>query len=307
MTIEQRLERLERAGRRPPMRSALTLAVLAAGVAVLMGQSRHDELRVVAAERLEVRDARGIVRAALTVTDDGACGLVLSDEAGKVRLSMIANQDHPSLALYDPQGTLRAELAVAAAGPPSLVLYDGQQTPRSRLTVANDGSTTLGLCDEAGSARLAIQVDGNQPELTMLDDNLIPRASLALSDAGAPRLALADPSGTPRVALASRLDAAGLTLSTPDQPTRAQLVVDHRGQPTLELYDSQSVRRAKLSVSDQRSPGSPGLLLYDHQENLRLAVKVLSDGSPVIESFHACGEISARTLRHPPATQPDNP
>ena len=113
------------------------LAVIAAGLWVLIlrpvvvpGSVRAAAgkqvpvAKVLRAERFEVVDSSGKVRAALETLPDGSPGLTLRDKDGQMRAGLLLSNGSPGLSLWGKDGKGGAMLAVRADGSPELALYD---------------------------------------------------------------------------------------------------------------------------------------------------------------------------------------
>lgn len=167
-----------------------TLAGLIGGMGanwVLMGapvwaQKTCEPAPVIRAERFEVVDKDGKLRATLGTGAAGASGLVLPD----------------GLVLTDKNGQPRASLGLAADdGAPGLMLYDPGLRYRVALDVAPDGAPALALASKEGRTRaeLILPTEGG-PGLVLYDPGLHPRVTLDVSPDGAPSLLLVGKDGT---------------------------------------------------------------------------------------------------------------
>ena len=153
MTTQERLEALERglsAAKRRNKYLLIGLVLLAVAWAFTSTtgtvQAQTGE-NVVRAERFELVDSEGRVRAGLGVFN----GM-------------------PGLLLYDANGTNRVELSVSDRGT-GLFLYDANETPRAKLLASDDGSA-LGLFDTNGKHRAGLTVLAEiGPELYLWDAN----------------------------------------------------------------------------------------------------------------------------------------
>lgn len=144
-------------------------------------QKTWDLPPVIRAERFEVVDRDGKLRATLGTGSTGAPGLVLSD----------------GLVLIDNNGQPRANLGLAADGAPGLMLYDPGLRYRIALDVAPDGAPALALASKEGRTRaeLVVPSEGG-PSLILYDTRLQPRVTLDVSTAGVPTLLLTGQNGT---------------------------------------------------------------------------------------------------------------
>ncbi len=117
--VVARLEKVERQNRR--LRGAGIAVVVVAVAGLLMGQAMPKE-RIVAAEGFLLKDARGKVRAKLSVDKDRPM-LALADEHEMPRVGLSVDKDGPMLAMGDEYGMPRVELSVGKEGP-RLILAD---------------------------------------------------------------------------------------------------------------------------------------------------------------------------------------
>jgi hypothetical protein len=154
MTIEERLEKLERELSRAKFRNRWLLAGvgLAVGIGLVawafgptaaLAQSTRAALTEVRANSFILEDENGKVRAMLITTKDGP-RLSLLDENGKPRAGLGVSKDGPSLSLYDENGKDRAGMAMTKDGP-KLGLFDENGVRRTMLgaasTVTPEGKT----------------------------------------------------------------------------------------------------------------------------------------------------------------------
>jgi hypothetical protein len=144
-------------------------------------QKTCEQTPVVRAERFEVVDKDGKLRATLGIGAEGATGLVLPD----------------GLVLTDKNGQPRASLGLAADGAPGLMLYDPGLRYRVALDVAPDGAPALALAGKEGRTRaeLILPTEGG-PGLVLYDPGLHPRMTLDVSADGTPSVLLVGKDGT---------------------------------------------------------------------------------------------------------------
>jgi hypothetical protein len=153
MTIEERLESIERRLSAAKLRNRyllIGLAALAVGwvsmstTGTIQAQTSENTVR---AEKFELVDSQGNVRAALTETDAGPL-LYLSDENGNVRVALNATDAGPGLNLWDKNEKLRVALTVLGSGT-GLALSDENEKLRASLGFSDSGSWLV-LKDENG-------------------------------------------------------------------------------------------------------------------------------------------------------------
>jgi len=166
MTVEKRLEKLERENKWMRRAGAVVLAV--AATVLLTGQGKGEKLPDLEVRSLTVKDEKGKVRVKLGTATDGSAHIEIHDQAGRVRLS----------------------LRTAANGAPHLRLADQAGKHRAVLRVFLDGSVFLALHD----GLLLRTVAKGSPSILLTDGGRV-RTSLGIADAGSPALELKDAKG----------------------------------------------------------------------------------------------------------------
>jgi len=142
MTLEQRLEKLERENRW--MRRIGAVAVALVGACVLVGQV-DKELPDLVVRSLKVKDGNGRVRAWLGTLPDGSPHLRLTSEDLRIRANLATHADgSASLALIDKSYMVRAMLTTDADGSPSLNLADKDGQDRAVLGVITTADKVTG-------------------------------------------------------------------------------------------------------------------------------------------------------------------
>jgi hypothetical protein len=143
MTIEERLEDMERELRRVKRRNRWLLGAI---LLVVVG--------LIAPEVFETTAIRARSKEVETANEIRAMSFVLEDENGTVCAMLTATKDGPMLGLYDENGKTRAGLRLTKDGP-DLVLLDENGKTRVMLAVLKDNSG-LWLLDENGLARAGL-------------------------------------------------------------------------------------------------------------------------------------------------------
>lgn len=190
--LGKRLERLEREIRW--WRCGTLLVALGLASVVLMGQASPTS-RTVEAERFVLKDARGTIRAQLTVLTDGG---------------------GPVLGLADKDGRVRAFLSLLSDGAPLLALSDTEG--KARVTLGFDqGVADLTFLDRAGKRRVQLAFGPDLARLVFSDQGEKVRAALGVGPDGVPTLGLFDKDGHPRAGLSLHADGEpGLVLADKD-------------------------------------------------------------------------------------------
>jgi hypothetical protein len=95
-----------------------------------------------------------------------------SGVARETRVVLLRAHGALSLALADPSGKTRAELAVRPDGSAYLAFAQRDETSRLGLGVSADGVATLGFYDRQGRTRVELGVvDDAGPGLALLDES----------------------------------------------------------------------------------------------------------------------------------------
>ena len=204
--IQARLERLERENRMWKWGVVVLGLIGVAGGAMAQQERRVGPVDVTAVRLL---DAKGRVRAALTVDE----------------------QDVPALVFYDTEGKLRAGVSDRAVG---FFKADGKQ--QVTLSTAS-GISELALFDSAGNSRMRFGV-GESVGLTLYDAHRVGRVGLSVSGTGAPGLMMLDHKEQRRAVLGLSADTQGLLLMDEAGHLRAGLsLIDEK--PQVGLWDAE--------------------------------------------------------------------
>jgi len=182
MTTEERLATVERElaeakaqTARAKRRTRWLLVALGLGLGALA--LVWASASTVRAERFELVDGQGEVRAVLSV-EDGGTSLVLTSAEGKGKVQLGAGAYGSGLALLDENGRMGAGLS-AVKGKKDTINVHG-----------------LILFDENGSICASLGMTAFGPDLSLFDENGKPRAMLVVNERG-PGLNLFDAAGKP--------------------------------------------------------------------------------------------------------------
>ena len=157
--IVQRLERLERQGRR--WKATATLAIITLGLTFLIGAGKNGETSVpnelqAHAFVLMARDGTPLAR--LGLLPHGAWGLGFYDQGKKSRIFLSVEGDGSSLlSLFGKDGKGSLLLSANGSGATSLRLMDTHWKTRTALATWPDGSPFLQLTDRDGKDRALLQ------------------------------------------------------------------------------------------------------------------------------------------------------
>ncbi len=137
--------------------SIVVFGVLAIGVQLAMSQQPGGlqpvlpQDNVIRARGVEVVDAAGNVRIALSVTPDGIAEISLAEQAGRGRMWLTVRPDGISgMALADSMGKGRIWMTAYPDRSSGLILSDPTGKGRIWLGAQSDGSSNLLLLDSGG-------------------------------------------------------------------------------------------------------------------------------------------------------------
>jgi len=157
--IVQRLECLERQGRR--WKATAALAIMTLGLVLLIGAGKNGETSVpnelqAHAFVLVARDGTPLAR--LGLLPHGAWGLGFYDQGKKSRIVLSVEGDGSSLlSLFGKDGKGSLLLSANGSGATSLRLVDTHWKTRTALATWPDGSPFLQLADRDGKDRALLQ------------------------------------------------------------------------------------------------------------------------------------------------------
>lgn len=96
------------------------------------------------AERFQLTDASGVVRAEMSIDDDGSAGFFLIDKEGRRRGALIHDDSQTALYLMDEDGTIRVGAAQFAHGGGGFALH-GEQSNGATVMYMKDGAGRVSL------------------------------------------------------------------------------------------------------------------------------------------------------------------
>jgi hypothetical protein len=198
MTIEERLERLERENRRLKYLLFSLLFLIAGvffiGARTINGEGESSIPDEIKAKKFTLVDDNGKGRAVLGIWK-GLPGLVFFSEAGELRVGLLDAEKLPSLGFQDENGKTRLVLGTSKEQGPFLELCDENGKTRVRLL-----SSALGLYDEGGKPKVVLGVS-EKGSLFSLSGEGKSEIRLGMADARNPFLSLADEEGKIKAAL----------------------------------------------------------------------------------------------------------
>lgn len=172
------------------------LIAAAAGLAggLLSGRSGRTP-RIIRAERVEIVDTGGVLRARLVAGSEDT-GLFLFGDSGEIKAELsLLEGGIPRLVLCDREGGVRATLVGDAL--PSLILCHKDGRRRANLGLEADGTPCMGLYDASGRNRVDVRLNAEKPFLMLKDGSGKTRAVLGLLSEDSPLVAVLDKDGKP--------------------------------------------------------------------------------------------------------------
>lgn len=165
-SVTRRIDRLEASTL--VLRWAVVSLLLMFGAAAMVAVS-HSAPKVVEAEAFQLRDAKGKLRGAFAVSDDGKCSLVLADSEGRRRIIIGEVGTGLAIVMMSSDGGKLFDLSTSGKLL-SMRLGDGR-TGEFSISASSDGSVMLQMRNNAGSEtlfaftdRLIVNADGKQYE-----------------------------------------------------------------------------------------------------------------------------------------------
>lgn len=144
--LELRLRRLERANR------LWSLCALGSLCLWLCGASAPPREDVITAERFELVDGEGRVRAEMAIDEDGSAGFFVRDAEYGMRAALVHDASQTGLFLLDAEGTVRVGTAQYAHGGGGVALH-GEHSKGAAVLYMKDGEGSLSLYDAEGQVR----------------------------------------------------------------------------------------------------------------------------------------------------------
>ena len=128
------------------------LVVLCASVAsgaVVYAVAQAPNETVVRAQKFELLDADGTVKAVLGQVEDGNPAFVLYGSNGERRVALrVMGDDTARLHLFHRDGTPRAWMGLEWTGRPSFQLFGEDMRARTSVGIQSDGSGHMDVMDE---------------------------------------------------------------------------------------------------------------------------------------------------------------
>ena len=152
----------------------------------------------VVAQKFLLQDAKGVVRAAWGINDQGEVLLALMDARGRGRADIGVTADGlPRFELFDSAGNTRALVNVDEQDTPSLALHDGRKA-RAIVGVMGQGPY-LALADEQSRRQITLGVGPGTAQILLEDVSNPGTCVIGIGVDHTIGMAVADPKGETRV------------------------------------------------------------------------------------------------------------
>jgi len=252
MTIEERLESLEREAKRNHkiVRWLAVLVILcivgwlvaSMFVPQSVGVARDvaDEIRT---RKLVIVDDMGKERIRASISDENGVGISIHDEQGGTRVAIgITVDEQPALVMGNKEGRALIVLSTNELGP-ELKMLDAQGKTRIALGIYDEFGSSLNVFDKKGKNRLVIGVTGmEKPVVGMYDER--ERHCIVM---------IVDKLGS------------GLFVYGDEEHPRIGIGITGEKKPILVITDDQEQSRITISVPDQVGPE---ILINDNKGNV---------------------------------------
>ena len=154
---------------------------------------------VVRANRFELADENGNIRAVMGMNPYGEPRIALADESGRILIALSLELDYkftqdkiPTLRFFDRNGKVRSELNLNRMGDPVFMLKNQRGGVIASLTGIDKTGTEFLLMDEMGRPRIMQTINRNGGNLSFFDEAGKARAGLGLKPNGNPGLVFFD-------------------------------------------------------------------------------------------------------------------
>ena len=178
----------------------------------ILDDNRPEEIvatqEVVRANKFELMDKQGKIRAVLGLSPEGEPRLALADPAGQMLAALSLEIDPkytvekiPTLRFFDRAGKIRNEIGLNRYGDPTMVLYHKEGKTLASLNGTSKIGTEWILADENGRPRVVLNINRGGTHLSFFDEAGKARTSLGLKPDGSPTLVFSDEKMKNRVML----------------------------------------------------------------------------------------------------------
>jgi hypothetical protein len=163
---------------------------------------------VIRANKFELVDKKGKIRAVLGLSPEGEPRLALADPAGQILAALSIEIDpkypdekFPKMRFFDKAGKVRNEIGLNRYGDPTMVLYHEGGRTLASLTGDHKIGTEWILGDEDGRPRVVLNINQAGTHLSFFDEAGKARTMVGLKQDGSPSLVFSDEKMKNRVVL----------------------------------------------------------------------------------------------------------
>ncbi len=192
---------------------------------------------VIRANKFELVDLEGNIRAVIELARHGEPRLVFADRAGQIQAMLGVEAvsrfrgGAPTLRLFDKAGTNGIDISLTRLGDPVILLRNKKGGHLALLTGQGsaDGGTEWALGDEDGHDRVILNINHAGTNLIFLDKEGKVRANFGLKPDGTPGLVFSDEMGKERAVLGYTETKKARTGSTEKGPLSSLTLFDQDG------------------------------------------------------------------------------
>ena len=227
--------------------------------------------QVVRAQKFELTDSKGNVKAVMATTDDGLAVIKLFDKEGKPsvlvdsagQITIMGAEQKPNvvvgktesgygIGVYDSKGTYRAGLNITG-DEPMFTLRDKDSNPCAMFFM-QESDTYFALSDsQEDGSRVVLHVGEEGPDMVMTDTNGKVRSLYGLASDGSPKLALSNADEEPCLKLYVEDGLPALTAENPKNELSAFLGFVTDTDLAMMILNADNVRAA-MALSEDNGP-----------------------------------------------------
>lgn len=249
--------------------------------------------QVIRAQRFELTDGKGNVRASMGVSDDGMAVFKLLGEDGKATVQVdskgdivILNDGKPKVVVgatgsdygvgvYDSKGEFRGGLTMLH-DEPMLTMLDSKGSIRLDLFMGKDEPYFVMSDGKENGAYMSLAVKGSAPRILLADGTGKARTECSLADDGAPRLLMANSAGDSCLQLLVTDDLPNVQVTNPKTKFSGTLGFTKDADLALMFVNADSKLRAGMVLSKADDP----FIYVLHPNGIPGATMGISGASP---------------------------
>lgn len=189
-----------------------SLSLIVCALVLFAGAHQNDTKATIEAQQFVLRDRDGKPRITLGVTaDNNSPSLNLFDEDGKQRIRLIATHaGGPGLTFYDTNDSRRLGMGLGPGGNPGLHFEDEDRTTRLGMGLGPNGAPGIHFDAQDGSSRFNMGLGFlDDPGMLLRGEDGEKRICIGLGPDNLPWMSLFDTEGNPRIEMGLSIILAG--------------------------------------------------------------------------------------------------